>query len=127
MACDKAASEITVSEVIEKFDHDFSTFAKAVGNGEFAFWIGSGISRNAPNLGDLLGKAIEFLRAESADEDTNGRFTTALKELLEIAEVDPAILDEQACMPFSEWPNRETMVTKLWSKYSEVLDLRAQI
>lgn len=124
MACDKTASEITVSEVIEKFDHDFSTFAKAVGKGEFAFWIGSGISRNAPNLGDLLGKAIEFLRAESADEDANGRFTTALKELLEIAEVDPAILNEQACMPFSEWPNREAMVTKLWSKYSEVLDLR---
>lgn len=124
MACDKTASEISVLEVLEKFDQDFATFAQAVGNGEFAFWIGSGISRNAPNLGDLLSKAVEFLRQKSFEEGGQGKFADALNELLEIAEIDPAVFEEHGHEPFSEWPDQEEIINKLWTKYSEVLDLR---
>ena len=48
------ANEISVREVLAKFETEFALVANAVENGEFALWVGSGISREAPNLGNLI-------------------------------------------------------------------------
>lgn len=124
LADEKTANDISVVEVIQKFEEDFATFSKAVENGEFAFWIGSGISRNAPNLGELLSKAAEFLREKAFEEGGDGKFSHTLRELLEIAEFEPELLDHNIHEQFSQWPDQEAIIDRLWNKYSEVLDLR---
>ena len=56
MALTRTANEITVREVLAKIEAEFAPVADAVENGEFALWVGSGISRQAPNLGNLIEK-----------------------------------------------------------------------
>lgn len=124
MANERKADEISVAEVLERFEQDFAAFSKAVENGEFSFWIGSGISRNAPNLGGLLRKAAEFLREKALTESGKGKFSDTLRELLEIAEFEPKLLNDCIHDQFSQWPDQETIINRLWNKYSEVLDLR---
>jgi hypothetical protein len=53
------ANQISVREVLAKFEAEFASVAKAVANGEFALWVGSGISRQAPNLGNLIERAFD--------------------------------------------------------------------
>lgn len=124
MADERTADEIAVIEVIERFEQDFATFFRAVENGEFAFWIGSGISRKAPNLEDLLRKAAEFLREKALTEGGQGKFSTALREFLEIAECEANLLDDCIQDPYSQWPDQEAITKRLRNKYSEILDLR---
>lgn len=124
MANEQAACEISVIEVLERFEQDFAAFSSAVENGEFAFWIGSGISRNAPSLGRLLSKAAEFLREKALAEGGDGKFSSTMRELLRIAEFDPTLLDDNIQEDFSRWCDQETIINRLWNKYSEVLDLR---
>ena len=50
----RTASDIAAREVLEKFEDKFAAVANAIENGEFAFWVGSGISRQAPDLGMLV-------------------------------------------------------------------------
>ena len=54
MALAPCANTISVRQVLEKLEADFSPMAAAVQEGEFALWVGSGISRKAPSLGDLI-------------------------------------------------------------------------
>ena len=70
MALAPAADQISVREVLAKFQTELATVARAVENGEFALWVGSGISRNAPDLGDLIKRALEFLRARAIQPET---------------------------------------------------------
>jgi hypothetical protein len=41
---DRTASDITVREVLSGFETEFAAVAHAIENGEFAPWVGSGIS-----------------------------------------------------------------------------------
>ena len=102
-----AADQIAVREVLGKFEAEFATVARAVQNGEFAFWIGSGISRNAPDLGDLIARALEFLRVKAIQPATVDIYRPALEEVIRLAEFDPAHLRSQFATPFVEWPGAE--------------------
>jgi hypothetical protein len=120
------ADEITVHEVLDKLDGEFSRVAEAVANGEFALWIGSGISRKAPSLGGLIDLAIDYLRVRALDAGTKDRFLPALQEALEVAEVDPATMVGHFTTPFKDWPNYEAIRNRLWNKYSRLLDVRVE-
>ncbi len=120
------ADEITVLEVLDKFDGEFSRVAEAVANGEFALWIGSGISRKAPSLGGLIDLAIDYLRARAVDAATEDRFLPALKEALELAEVDPTAMAGYFATPFKDWPDYVAIRNRLWNKYSQLLDVRVE-
>src|SRR5690348_4888019 len=61
------ANEITVREVLAKFEADFAKVALAVENGEYALWVGSGISRQAPSLGNLIERAFDYIRERAVD------------------------------------------------------------
>ncbi len=82
------ATNISVLETLHKLDSEFSAMATAVENGEFALWVGSGISRQAPNLGSLIARAIEFIRQKAVDPPTQAAFEPALVEALTIARAD---------------------------------------
>ena len=118
------ANEITVREVLAKFDADFASVALAVENGEFALWVGSGISRQAPNLGNLIERAFDYIRERAVDAATAAAYMPALEEALGLAEVDPATVQAQYGEPLAAWPQRDAIIDRLWTKYSRVLDIR---
>lgn len=124
MALPPTATTITVSDVLAKFDTLFASVARGIENGEFALWVGSGISRRAPNLGDLIAKAIEFLRQRAMAAGTQAQFRPALIEALELANQDVATLEPRFGDPFEAWPEKAVIVNALWDNYSRVLDIR---
>jgi hypothetical protein len=110
--------------VLEKFDADFSAMAKAVQEGEFALWVGSGISRKAPSLGDLIENAFEYVRARAVEPATSANYLPALDEMLALAGIDTANVNMRFQEPLATWPERDTIINQLWNNYSRVLDVR---
>lgn len=118
------ANEITVAEVLSKLEAEFAVVADAVENGEFALWVGSGISRQAPNLGHLVERALDYIRERAIDPATSAAYLPALEEALGLAEVNPASVQTQYVRPLATWPEHHAIIERLWRKYSRVLDIR---
>lgn len=111
-------------EVLDKFEADFAPVAQAIENGEFALWVGSGISRQAPSLGGLIERAFDYLRERAVDPATTADFTPALEEALTLAEIDPVTVRARYGQPLANWPEHDAIIDRLWKKYSRVLDIR---
>lgn len=124
MPLTRTANEITVREVLAKFEAEFAPVADAVENGEFALWVGSGISRQAPNLGNLIEQAFDHIRERAIDPATAAAYMPALEEALGLAEVEPALVQAQYGQPLAVWPEHDAIIERLWTKYSRVLDIR---
>ncbi|MFD2857588.1 hypothetical protein ACFSZS_26585 [Seohaeicola zhoushanensis] len=124
VALGPTANEISVREVLAKFSAEFAPMARAVENGEFALWVGSGISRQAPSLGNLIEKAFNYIRERAIDPATAAAYSPALEEALILAEIDPANAQAQCSQPLAEWPEHGAIINRLWTKYSRVLDIR---
>jgi hypothetical protein len=120
----KDATAITVLDTLHKLDNDFGAMAKALENGEFALWVGSGISRKAPSLGSLVTRAVEFLRQRTADPATSAKFRPALVSALKYGGVEIANVAAHLDEPFSSWPNYTAVRDTLWNRYSDLLDVR---
>jgi len=118
------ATKISVREVLAKFDNEFASIAQALENGEFALWLGSGISRQAPDLGHLIERAFEYLRQRALDPVTRAVFTTALDEAVTLAGLDPVKLLPKYSVPFATWPEKDEIIKRLWDQYSNLLDIR---
>jgi hypothetical protein len=124
LALAPTADEISVREVLAKFEADFKSVADAIENGEFALWIGSGISRQAPSLGNLIERAFDYIRERAIDPATAEAYHPALEEALALAEVNPENVETQYAQPLATWPEHAAIVSRLWAKYSRVLDIR---
>ena len=124
MALAPTADRISIREVLAKYDAEFAAMARAVENGEFALWVGSGISRNGPNLGDLIERALDYLRVRSIQVATAAVYTPAFEQALRLANVDPADVIDRFRTPLADWPERDAIITTLWNNYSRVLDIR---
>lgn len=120
------ASEISVLEVLVKYEAEFAATAHAVEHGEFALWVGAGISRRAPSLGDLIERALEFLRIRAIEATTAQVFGPAFEQALRLAKFEPAHLNGQFGTPFAAWPERDAIIRELWNNYSRVLDIRVK-
>lgn len=118
------ATTISVSEALAKFDGEFGAMATALENGEFALWVGSGISRRAPSLGDLITRAIEFLRQKAVDPAETARYRPALTRALKLAGVEIADVEAVLDVEFTQWPGYAAIRDVLWGKYSDLLDVR---
>ena len=126
MASEPDATAITVKQALSLLRDDFAPMACALENGEFALWIGSGLSRSAPSLGHLLDRAIEFVRQRANDPATSASFEPALLQILNMADVSEADSRPLFPQPFSTWPFHDDVIGLLWNKYSRVLDVRIQ-
>ena len=124
MALAPDANQISVREVLGRCEGQFGTMARAVENGEYALWVGSGISRNGPNLGELLERALEFLRVRAIQVGAADTYSPAFEEALRLADFEPDDLSGRFATPFAGWPERDAIIQKLWSNYSRVLDIR---
>ena len=119
-----SATDVTVRQVLARFDGDFASMAKAIENGEFALWVGSGISRKAPSLGSLIAAAVEYIRAGAVDPATGAQYMPALDEALQLAGTDRTAIGADLHRPFAAWAARDDIVNALWNSYSRVLDIR---
>lgn len=124
MALAPTADQISVREVLVKFNAEFASMAQAIENGEFALWVGSGISHQAPNLGNLIERAFEYIRERAIDPASAATYLPALEEALDLAEIDPANVQKQYAQPLAEWLEHDAIIDRLWMKYSRVLDIR---
>jgi len=124
MAAAPSATGIKVLEVLEKLDGDFAPMALAVENGEFALWVGSGISRRAPDLGALIARAIEYLRVRAVDPITQATFEPPLIEALRLARINLDDAKPHLGEAFVVWPMCEAIKNELWNRYSRLLDIR---
>jgi hypothetical protein len=118
------ANEISVREVLAKFEAEFASVANAVENGEFALWLGSGISQQAPNLGNLIERAFDYIRERAVDPATAGAYLPALEEALALAEIDSTNVRMHYAQRLAAWPEYPAIINRLWTKYSRVLDIR---
>jgi hypothetical protein len=124
VALTPTADEITVREVLAEFEAKFAPVADAVENGEFALWVGSGISRQAPNLGELIERAFDYIRERAIDPASAAAYMPALEEALGFAEVEPARVRARYGQPLAVWPEHDAIIGRLWARYSRVLDIR---
>jgi hypothetical protein len=120
------ATTISVLDTLHKLDNDFGAMAAALENGEFALWVGSGISQKAPSLGNLVTRAVEFLRQRTADPATSAKYRPALASALKYGGADIADVEPYLGASFALWPNYTQIRDALWNRYSELLDVRLQ-
>ena len=120
------ATSVSVLETLHKLDGEFGAMAIAIENGEFAFWVGSGISRKAPSLGGIIIRAIEYLRQRAIDPATKATFEPAFMAALKMSEIGVGVAEPYFQDAFAAWPDavREKIVGVLWNKYSKLLDIR---
>lgn len=115
----------TVRAVLERFGTSFSTFENAFNEGQYALWLGSGISRErVPNLGDLLTRVVEHLRENAVTEAAEGEFGSALEDVLRLAGLsDEELQAVDYSVPFGEWRLKDRIISALVPNYSRVLDV----
>lgn len=121
------ADEIGLADTVELIDDWFGPLAEALCNGEFALWIGSGISfGRAPGLRELVAAVIEFLRVRAdAGDPTEPHHRTLRKILVDHAKLTVADVDAQPMgEEFQNWPARARIVEALRNTYSPMLDER---
>lgn len=124
MALAPITNDTSAREVLAMFEAEFAAVANAVENGEFALWVGSGVSRQAPSLGNLIERAFDFIRERAIVSDTAEAYLPALEETLELAGVDIATVSKQFDQPLARWPEHDIIIRRLWNNYSRVLDIR---
>ncbi|WP_026551404.1 SIR2 family protein [Arthrobacter sp. H20] len=115
----------TVQAVLEGFGSSFSAFTAAFNEGHYVLWLGSGISRErVPNVGELLGRVVEHLRANIVPGKADCEYRGALDEVLGLAGLSDAELGTiDLSIRFRVWPLRQRIVSSLVTNYSRVLDV----
>lgn len=119
------ASSITVEETLQLLTGEFRSLAEGVAAGEYAFWLGSGISRDrVPDLPELIVKVLVRLHEESAD--TEGcPYRSALRQALALAKLRKEEFErtDLAVAP-TDWRDLEAVVDGLVSSYSDFLAIQ---
>lgn len=118
------AASISIKETLALFDNQFANLSKGAAQGEYAFWLGSGISRDRViGLDGVLAKLLEFLRVHATPAADCG-YRLALEKIIDMAAPSA---DERAGInlahPASTWPSLKNLLKRLWNQYSAVLSV----
>jgi hypothetical protein len=109
------AVDITLRQTLKLLDGPLASFAAAVCQGGYAFWLGSGISLGrVEGLKRLIPRVLEHLQQRVQAGDPNCRFRHLISEIMNLASLDEA---ERAAtnveQPIETWPRLSTMVDRL--------------
>jgi SIR2-like domain len=120
------AATISVRETLELLDGPFAELSDGVAQGRYAFWLGSGISRERiDDLKQVIKKVLAHLQTRIDPADANCRFRRALEEALELAQLSA---DERAgcdlSQPVDAWRSLDAVLQRLAKEYSRLLDIR---
>jgi hypothetical protein len=113
------------SPIPNAVDEDFKELAVGVAKGEYARWLGSGISRErVPGLRIVVRRVLDHLSDGARAEAGDGPFTVALTKAVGLA----LTTDEKKAVDLTNtpgtWPNVNVVVDRLISHYSQLLDIR---
>jgi hypothetical protein len=105
-------------------DGPFLELSRGISQGQYAFWLGSGISRDRViGLDGVLAKLVEFLRTHIT-VDPNCPYRKAMTKLLGMASPSK---DEYAQIDLkttsAAWHCLPDILSRLWNRYSEVLSI----
>jgi hypothetical protein len=120
-----SAANISVLDTLKLLDGDFQEVAFGVAKGEYALWLGSGISRErVADLREVVRRVLDYLSGGARVEAGNGPYKRALGKALDYAltPAEKAGID-QSVEP-ALWPIVDTIVERLVGKYALLLDLR---
>lgn len=121
-----SARDVSVCQTLALLDSRFPDLVDEVGQGKYAFWLGSGISRDRlADVRALVGRILRYLQGAIDPNDSNCSYRRALTEALTLAMLSEA---EQVHIDFArdigEWETYDTIVDRLTRQYSELLDIR---
>lgn len=119
------AATITLEQVLAQFDGSFADFAIAVARGQYAFWLGSAISRDrVPPLRDVVLKVIANIQFRISPHDPNCRFKGVLDRILRLINFSEADrVRNDIAQPVASWPDRDDIGDRLVFQYSRLLDI----
>src|SRR5580700_3727159 len=114
------AATITVRETLDLLDGPFAGLAEGVAQGQYAFWLGSGISRDrVDDLKGVIARVLTHLRDRIDAGNANCAYRTALQEALDLAHLSPADRAQvDLTRPIVEWPVLGTVLLNLTREYS---------
>jgi hypothetical protein len=123
-----SASTISIRETLDLLDGPFAELAVGVAQGRYAFWLGSGISRNrVDDLKRVIKRVLTHLRDRIDTGATSCRFRRALEQALEYAQLSPT---ERAGVdlgrPLDEWISLDIILQRLTREYARLLDIEVE-
>lgn len=118
------AGTITVKETLDLLDGAFQGLSDSIAQGGYAFWLGSGISRErVVGLDGVLEKLIDFLRTHTT-ADPACPYGKALEKILGMASPSADERKEiDLARPVATWACRKALLGRLWNQYSKVLSV----
>lgn len=121
-----SASSISVAETLELLDGPFAELANGVGRCRYAFWLGSGISRDrVDDLKRVVRRVLSFLQTRIVTGDPDCRFRAALLQAIDFAELsEPEREGVDLDQSIDDWESLDIILQRLIGKYSRVLDIR---
>ncbi len=119
------AASISISETLALLDGPFASVGTGVSQGSYAFWLGSGISRDRViGLGGVLAKLLEFLRVRVTASAACG-YRAAFDKIIGLAAPSADQLAEiDLAVPVTNWACIENLLKRLWGQYSAVLSVQ---
>jgi hypothetical protein len=118
------AGTISVRETLDLLDGAFAGVSKGICEGQYAFWLGSGISRERViDLNGVLAKLLDFLRTNAttaADCVYKKAFDTII-DMAKPSDEDRRLID--LTKPVRDWACAKLLLARLWNQYSKVLSV----
>lgn len=117
------AAIITVAQTLALLDDRFASLAEAIAQGRYAFWLGSGISRDrVDDVAKLVRRILVHLQTRMDPHSADCRFRRALDQIIRLAELSAAESRKlNLLLPPDEWADLPTILRRLTRRYSEVL------
>ncbi|MFF2274566.1 SIR2 family protein [Agromyces sp. NPDC058126] len=123
---ERGAGEISAIQAAGSLLPRLNGFERAFARGEYALWLGAGISRGRmPDVRELLVKVLEFLRSRVDLENPDCEFRKVIDHALALADVhdsDGIVVDLERRV--DDWEGVDTLLRRLGRQYSTLLDYR---
>lgn len=119
------AGSVTARQVVSQLLPALTGFEAAFLRGEYALWLGAGISRDRmPDVSKLIFKVLEFARLHVDVDDPNCPYRRLIDKAIELADLSESeIVGIDVTTPLAEWPAGPTLVRRLGRQYSTLLDV----
>lgn len=120
------AITISIAETIDLLDGPHKSLSEGFQAGQYALWLGSGISRErVVGLDGVLSKLLENLRLRITGADCEHH--RAFDEILGLADLSAGERAQvDLAQPVRSWPIHDALIDRLWNKYSKVLGTEVQ-
>jgi len=120
------AASISIAETLDLLDGPFEELSLGVAQGRYAFWLGSGISRDrVDDLKPVIKRVLIHLQTRIDPTDSTCRFRAALEEAIQLAQLSPPESPGvDPSRPVDDWASLDIVLQRLTREYARLLDVR---